>query len=310
MRWPIFFAGVLVAGAAFFSFWHDNPARTEVQSKASTPDVEPNSNTSGSDHSKASMPSAAPRIARTQSFTEDRRRILDSTDVLKTIEDVRRNGSADEKDWAMSMLSACMLVFAEPLQLSPAQAAAQPQFQASAPDSKLLAEQKRIASEKLRNRCHGVKDLSPEARSAIKDGLKSRQGDKMSTLGQLNAITDGPPGMWNPAQEKLLDGALYSDDPVLAKAAFFALLHGIDWNAPGGRERQSALMLALGDHYSNRNQSEFEALQDCRILEKCDGSSPSQEDAPAPSTAVVALERRYQEAWTAHQGARELLSIH
>jgi hypothetical protein len=237
--------------------------------------------------------------------TQDRSRIYDSPNILMTINEVRRSGSQDEKDWAISLLTSCTRLFSKQLQTS--SEPDNPQFQkvASKLDDPKVAEQKKHAAEMLAARCRGIDQLSVEERTALKQALSEGYGRNQSTLGQLHAI-DGD--RWSGEQSKLISESLYGDDPIVARTAFFSLLSAFDSNSPGGLERQRAFTMALGPQFTSVPLSEFERLQGCRSMGWCGSEWGAREDAN-PNSTEVELANKYHAALDAHADARSILAI-
>jgi hypothetical protein len=225
---------------------------------------------------------------------------------MATINDIRRNGTQDEKDWAVALLTSCVHIFSKPV--SPVEDVTAPDYAvpASSPDDAVTSGQRKQASEELARRCRGVKDLSVADRQALRQELLAGADSNSSALGRLHAISDD---RWNAEQAKLISDSLYSGDPVLARAAFYALLAAFDSNAPGGAERQTAFMMALGHEYTGQPLSEFERLQGCRSLGWC-GSNWGLKDQPTKDDPTVdRLADAYRAAVASRMDARSILAI-
>jgi len=234
----------------------------------------------------------APRQA--QPVTEDRRRILDSEDVLATLRAVQKEGTADQKEWAGGLLRACLLL----------------DVQMPKPATNLHAEQRKRASEILRARCNGVGDLDKAERAALGSALRDPGGNPSSPLQKLGQMINNPDSRWSDSQNELVTTSLYGGDPILQRTALFAILQGNDSNAPGGAARQAALISVLGAKYSSANLSQFERLQECMTFDECDGQADGLPPAQPPTPAVRSLEAKYEDALARRLDARSILSIH
>lgn len=243
-----------------------------------------------------------------QPVTDDRRRILDSNDVLATIRGVQKDGNADEKDWARSLLTACVLLDMEPPK--PSIEGAGPPNASSPPLSALHAEQKKRASEILRKRCSGVRRLDKTDLAALKSALKNDQGEDLtSPLQKMGGMINNSDSRWSDAQNQLVTASLYGGDPILQRTALFVLLQGNDINAPGGADRQAALISVLGAKYSSATLSQFESLQECITFGDCQGEGSGSPPPKPPTPAIRLLEAKYESALAKQLDARSILSI-
>lgn len=243
-----------------------------------------------------------------QPVTADRRRILDSEDVLATIRAVQKDGDADEKEWARSLLSACVLLDVEPPK--PSADGAGPPPTPNPPASTLHVEQKKRASEILHKRCSGVIKLDKTERAALKSALKDDPTETpTSPLQKMGVMIKNPDSRWSDEQNQLVTKSLYGGDPILQRTALLVLLQGNDFNAPGGADRQAALISVLGANYSSATLSEFEALQECITFGDCEGERSGSQPPQPPTPAIRVLEAKYENALAKQLDARGILSI-
>lgn len=302
MKKPILFSILAVVLVACYCFWGLAPSKpveqevTKAPVQASLPVAVP------SKVIAAPMPATAASFVQRALITQDRTRVYDSQSILATIQDVRRSGTQDEKDWANSLLGSCVALLAKP---DPnAEEPPQDEKVVKKPDDPELAAQKKHAIEVLLARCKGIDQLSVEDRRALRAELTEGHARNPSVLGQLHAI-DGD--RWSGDQAKLISESLYSSDPVVARAAFFAILAAFDSSAPGGTDRQNAFMFALGPQFTGAPLSEFERLQGCRNVGWC--ASWGTGDNASPSWTVSALADKYRSALQSHADARSILAI-
>jgi len=302
MKKPILFSILAVVLVAAYCFWGLAPSKPVVQEVTKAPMQVPPPATAPSKVVAAAMPATAASVVQRAPVTLDRTRIYDSQSILATIQQVRRSGTQDEKDWANALLGSCNALLAKP----DPDAVQPPQEEKVVvkPDDPALAAQKRHASEVLADRCKGIDQLSVEDRRALRTELSEGHSRNPSTLGQLQAI-DGD--RWSGDQARLISESLYSSDPVIARTAFFAILAAFDSSAPGGMDRQNAFTLALGPQFTGAPLSEFERLQGCRNVGWCSSWGPN--DEASPSWAVSALADKYRSALQAHADARTILAI-
>jgi hypothetical protein len=109
MKWPIFFSGVaiiVVAGLCyrFLPSKAESVAREPSDQTESVGTFKPVPNAAAS----TPFPKALTPIPPREKVTNDRRRVFDSPDIMATINDIRRHGTPDEKDWALYLLSSCL----------------------------------------------------------------------------------------------------------------------------------------------------------------------------------------------------------
>jgi hypothetical protein len=142
----------------------------------------------------------------------------------------------------------------------------------------------------------------------MKSELQSGEYSGNTLLRQLEKIASIEDGRWNNEQAQLITDSLYSGDPVVAREASWALLKVIDTNAPGGRERQEAAMLALAPKYLNFPLSQYEQLDACASQGWCDHWGDSDPSYKA-SAAVQKLAEKYSDALAAHSDARSIAAI-
>lgn len=305
MKKPILFSVLAVVLAFCYCYWQLTPTPKPVAQAVD--DVAPSK---VAPSAALQVASNAPTVSAVQvvpqaPVTQDRRQIYDAPNVLATISDIRRSGSQDEKDWAISLLSSCTRLLAKPAHDESELENPKLEKVAGKPDDAQVAEQKKRATEKLTARCKGVDQLGVEERQALKEALSEGHSRNQSALGQLHAI-DGD--RWSGDQARLISESLYSHDPIVARTAFFTLLAAFDSNSPGGLERQNAFTLALGPQFTKGPLSEYEQLQGCRNMGWC-GSSWGVHDDASPSSAVAELADKYRNALQSHADARSILAV-
>ena len=249
---------------------------------------------------------ASASVASLHPLTDARKRIFDAQDILGGIYQARKNGTQDEKEWAAYLLVSCTHLFAKLAQPDPSDAALEQGRTASSPDNSEIAAQKKLASEILADRCKGVSRLSVEDRTSLRDDLLRGSSKNQSALGQLHGISDD---RWSGQQANVITESLYSQDPILARAAFTALLSAFDSASPGGLDRQRAFTQALGPVYLNFPLSDYERLQGCRSMGWCGSTWGPQEDTSESSPAVQRLVDEYRQAIDSREDARQILAI-
>ena len=241
------------------------------------------------------------QFVKPQPVTSNWQKVFDSRDAMATISEIHKNGTVDEKSWAYTLLTNCNAV----LRSTANYGAADP---ASSAEEKDLALKKKQAVETLSDRCKGVKELSSDDRHALEAEFAAARQDKSTVLAQLNAATDGRDGRWSSQQVQLITDSLYSGDPVLAKAAYGALMQAFDTSSPGGGDRFAALQTEMGGAYFNFPSSEFESLLACRNLGWCNGGYevPANTDLTPNVVRLMAL---YKAAFDSHADVRSILAI-
>lgn len=253
---------------------------------------------------------SGPRSSASSPLTDDRRRILDSPDVMGTINRVRVEGTSDEKAWALHLLFTCVQVNAR---VSAQQSNADDRPEAlspGAPPKVALAALKKQASDALAARCRGVKAMALlRDRQALQDDLRAAAMANRSVLGQLEVLARDQDDRWNSEQAEQITNALYSGDPVLARAAFFVLLGAMDRDAPGGQDRNAALEAALGPIYAATPLSDFERLGGCAVLGRCGSGWDTEYPSPALDAAASRLAQQYRAAIASRMDARSIMAI-
>jgi hypothetical protein len=246
----------------------------------------------------------------TSSLTDHRRQIFDSPDVMGTIDRLHASGTADEKEWALHLLIGCVQVNAR---------AAAPRPDADVSEegppvdpgvqAQLKALKKRAADE-LASRCRGVKAMANlQDRQALQDDLRAAAVANRSTLGQLEALASNQDDRWNSEQARQITESLYSGDPVLARAAFFALLGAMDRDSPGGADRNAAFTAALGPIYAHAPLSDFERLSECAAIGLCRLPSDAEDPGVPPNSEVLRLVQKYRAAVASRLDARSIMAI-
>ena len=303
MRRPILFvlpSLLLAIGIVWYVIDHSKKEVAAVSAAKVEPPAEflpvPQAPTQVAASSQPIVPASKP-----QPVTNDWRKVVDSRDAMATINEIHKNGTVDEKNWAYTLLTSCNQV----LRSTATYGVADP---ASSAEEKDLALKKRQAVDVLSEKCKGVKELSGDDRHALEDEFMVARQSKATVLAQLNAATDGRDGRWSSQQVQLISDSLYSGDALLAKAAYGALMQAFDTSAPGGDERFAALQTEMGGAYFNYPSSQFESLLACRNLGWCNGGYevPANSD---PTPNVVRLMVLYKAAFDSHADVRSILAI-
>ena len=254
-------------------------------------------------------PVAVARAVTTQPLTDARRRIFDSPNLMATIDRIHASGTDDEKQWALYLLFACVQLNARAA-LQQADAGNREQDpSASSAAAAALASLKKQASDALAARCAGVKAVAHLSdRQPLQDDLRAAAVANQSVLGRLGALASDRESRWSSEQAELITRALYGGDPVLAQAAFFALLGAMDPDSPGGLDRYIALETALGPIYAGAPMSDFERLAGCALIGRCDPAHDGY-PVPPPSQDVTRLAAKYRAAVESRMDARSILAI-
>ncbi len=240
----------------------------------------------------------------TSPLTDHRRQIFDSPDVMGTIDRLHTSGTADEKEWALYLLVGCVHVNARAAAASEEGPPVDPGTQAQ-----LKALKKRAADE-LASRCRGVKAMAHlQDRQALQDDFRAAAVANRSTLAQLEALASNQDDRWNSEQARQITESLYSGDPVLARAAFFALLGAMDRDSPGGADRNAAFTAALGPLYAHAPLSDFERLSACAAIGLCGSPSDAVDPGLPPNSEVLRLAQKYRAAVASRLDARSIMAI-
>lgn len=251
-----------------------------------------------------------PSLARvTTPLTDDYRRIMDSPDLLRTVAAIRANGSQDEKDWALYIVAGCINVRSAALRAAASSSQAITSNAVVEAKAKELAAEKRRAYDSASTRCKGIWDMSPEERRALNTELMAGSASNPSALGQLNALASTDETRWTSEQSGLISSALYSDDLVLQRGAFYALHGAIDVNAPGGEERREALELAFTPEAAYAPLSELDSLVACSVIGACASNISALREQSSPSRSVKRLADEYRAALQNHKDAASILAI-
>ena len=264
---------------------------------------------------QAQAPASLPALAiatrsAAQPLTDARRRIFDSPDVMATINKIHASGTDDEKQWALYLLSACVQLNARAAMQQADAGNREQDPSASSAAAAALANLKKQASDALVARCVGVKPLARLSdRQTLQDDLRVAAVANQSVLGRLGALASDQESRWSSEQADLITNALYSGDPLLAQAAFFALLGAMDRDSPGGQDRNAALMTALGTIYAAAPLSDFERLSACYALGKCGSPWDVAYPDPPPNAEVTRLAEKYRAAVTSRMDARSIMAI-
>jgi hypothetical protein len=242
-------------------------------------------------------------------LTDERQRILDSTDVLSTIKDIRLNGSQDKKDSAAFLLVSCSQVISTSRANNSSNAGIPHDDKGSHEERSALETQKIQALNSLLSRCKGIGELAREDRAALKQDLISGSASNKSELGRLHALVLRQDDRWNSEESKLVTTSLYSGDPIAERGAFFAIQGAIDKNAPSGADRSKAWENSFSPEFLGQPLSEFERLGACYMINRCAANS-NEWMAQAPKSAEVdRLAEKYKAAINAHLDATVILSI-
>jgi hypothetical protein len=246
----------------------------------------------------------------TSPLTDHRRQIFDSPDVMATINRLHASGTADEKEWALSLLVGCVHVNARAAAPRPdAEASEEGPPVVPGTQSQLKALEQRAADE-LALRCGGVKAMAHlQDRQPLQGDLRAAAVANRSTLGQLEALASNQDDRWSSEQARQITESLYSGDPVLARAAFFALLGAMDRDSPGGAERNAAFIAALGPIYTHAPLSDFERLSTCAAMGLCGSPSDAEDPGLPPNSEVLRLAQKYRAAVASRLDARSIMAI-
>ncbi len=248
--------------------------------------------------------------SRTQTVTDHRRQIFDSTDVMATVNAIRQNGTGDEKRWAALLVASCSF-YAKPFEKHLEDMRGYQASRANA-DSDELTSQKRQVYEVQLARCEGTNELDKEKRMSLLQELWVGASANPGVIGQLEAIAENVSNgdtRWTPAQADLITDAIYGGDPAVARAAFYALYSSIDGNAPGGSDMRAALLFGMASTYVNAPLSQFERASLCVTDGWCDANEGPKDDRPSYRPAVLRLMSEYRAAFDAHLDARRILAI-
>ena len=249
-------------------------------------------------------------LASPSPVTDHRRQIFDSPDVMATIDRLHASGTADEKEWALYLLVGCVHVNARAAAPRPDAAASEEgRLVDPATQAQLEALKKRAADE-LASRCRGVKAMAHlQDRLSLQEDLRAAAVANRSTLGQLEALASNQEDRWSSEQARQITESLYSGDPVLARAAFFALLGAMDRDSPGGADRNAAFTAALGPIYANAPLSDFEQLSACTAIGLCGSSLDDWDPGLPPNSEVSRLAQKYRAAVASRLDARGIMAI-
>jgi hypothetical protein len=246
----------------------------------------------------------------TSPLTDHRRQIFDSPDVMGTIDRLRASGTADEKEWALYLLVYCVQVNARASAPRPDSEASEQGRSVDPGTQAQLQMLKKRAADELAARCRGVKALAHvQDRRALQDDLRAAAVANRSALGQLEALASNQDDRWNSEQARQITDSLYSGDPVLARAAFFALLAAMDRDSPGGADRNAAFTAALGPIYAHAPLSDFERMSACAAIGLCGSPSDAEDPGLPPNSEVLRLAQKYRAAVASRLDARSIMAI-
>ena len=244
-----------------------------------------------------------------QPITDAYKRIFDSPDVMGTIDRVRASGTADEKEWALQLLIACVQVNAQASRQRADADNREQDASAGPPTTAALAALKKQASEARAARCSGVKSLTLEDRQSLEADLRAAAVANQSMLRQLEVLSSSQESRWSTEQAEQITNALYSGDPVRSRAAFFVLWGAMDRDSPGGQDRNAARQEALGPIYVAGPQSDFDRLGMCANLGRCGSAWDTDYPAPPPNAEVARLADKYRAAVESRMDAGSIMAI-
>ena len=301
MKRLIFFSFAAIVFIASYCYWLLSPPKEQ-----SAPELVKNTEiiekvvqvTTGSPTSEVSK---FTKMEPGQPLTIDRRRILDAPDIMRAIEEIRRGGTQDEKNWAYSLLTTCNQLLKHDFTLNTPDIASSPTVEA-------IVAKKKQATDLLAKRCDGVKNLNSTDNQALQAELFKARENNPSILGQLEEFGSSEDSRWSSQQAQLITNSLYSGDPIVAKAAFLAVMRAFDRNAPGGEDRLSAFSFALAPIYLNFPLSTYEQLQTCRSNGWCNGTYEVPPE-PIHSPEELRLIKAYKSASDSHADVRSILAI-
>jgi hypothetical protein len=207
-------------------------------------------------------------------------RIFDSKDMRAAVEDARRNGTPDEKQWAYMAAFDCWRLVHHP-EVVPAAVSSAP-------------EQVKARSE-IEKRCAGFASMTLEERRALGQELEDAASASTTDYAQLHRMavrTAGPPP--NEAELQVIGKAIYGDDALLKREAVWALAGAVD-------QTKVAMFLSAFHDETAAPISEFEALQHCLgDVALCPSSRLVSNALPADATVAdreeAAQERLIREA--------------
>ena len=293
MKRPLLVGGFLIVLATIY-FWsrHDAVAPPpEVASAPAPRAVEPR---------VVALPASAPSLpvkplSRPHPVTDSYISLYDSRDIKRTVDDVLKNATADQKGWAVGLVLHCTGALHSPYFAKKAEEHG---------DAGLAA------AKDITTRCAGYKGVSRDDLRALRDTLRAAAKDSTSDYGRLKALasraSEGDT-RWSTVDEALIAQGLYSDDPVLEDEALEVVISCIDRNVTGGNDRSLALRLVQGPLLEGHRGQDTE-LMFCASGGVCNTPDASPQTDPR-TPEVRRLENAYQAALDAKASPSQLLTI-
>lgn len=247
---------------------------------------------------------------------EHRARIFDAPDVFSAIERVRNTGTPDEKRWAADALYAC-LIYARDVSKDPPELTKLREVNHAKEDRDVRAKQD-AAFAALSERCKGARGLDPFAQATLLKDLQEGADARgptptpTQTLTALVGRNSAGDTRRSSAESKILNDALYGDDPLLLRLAFAVIVSSIDMKAPGGAARAGALSASMSWEMVARTgpMSNFEALVQCATTGECENGSTRPPPAGLADPESERLMAAYREAFAKRLPESQILSIH
>jgi hypothetical protein len=238
-------------------------------------------------------------------LTDNRRRIMESRDLMKTVADIRLHGTQDEKDWALAIMMTCGQVRSMGMSSHGGVAASEPA--ATLPvTNRDVARERKLAYESIMERCKGVYALSADERKLLQSELVAGSASNSSDLAKLHSLATTDEDRWSDEQAKLISRSLYGSDPILRREAFFAAQRSIDVNAPGGDDRSEAFERAFKSELGLGSLDDLELQTACVMINHCPSSLADQKSS---SRGVDRLADEYRVALQSHKDVKSILAI-
>jgi hypothetical protein len=194
-----------------------------------------------------------------------REKVWSASDVLSAVRDAQRNGTPDEKLWAVDAARECwFLVHPAPglkaLIVTPGQAAAEAE---------------------LEKRCAGFKTMPRADRQALEKDLRAGAALSTSDYAQIHAIAKDPEHrQLSDAEMALVENAFYGNDPLLRRDAAHAIVGAIK-----DQDKSFNMMIALSEE-TGTPLSTFEVLLQCRAWAEWCGTQQHAIGGPVPEGAT------------------------
>jgi len=233
-------------------------------------------------------------LTRPQPVTDAYLSLYKSRDVKRTVDDVLKNGTADQKGWAVNLVLHCNDAVNSPY---------------LAKNAEEHGDAGRAAARELIARCAGYKGVSRDDLRALRDTLRAAAKDSTSDYGKLKALasraSDGDT-RWSTVDEALVAQGLYSDDPALKVEALEVVILCIDRNVLGADDRSMALR-AIQTQMADGNRGQVTELVFCANSGTCSASTIPPDDIPTPG--MQRLLNAYHSALDAKASPSQLLTI-